>query len=149
MIKQTLLTLILFLAALRLLAQVPQGINYQAVIRDNTGSVLGTQPIGMRLSVLNVGGTAYQETHSASTNDLGLVNLVIGNGTPVVGTFSAINWANGPYTVQVEADIAGGTNYQIIGSQQLMSVPYAHYSNEAKRLTGGSSAKTLIYLGGM
>ena len=71
---------------------------------------------------------AYVETHTVATNDYGLVNLVIGQGTAQSGVFADIDWANGPYWAQLEADITGGTNYVTYGSQQLMSVPYALYA---------------------
>ena len=53
---------------------------------------------------------------------------MIGQGTPVSGDFSLIDWSDGPYYAQLEADVNGGTNYQNFGSQQLMSVPYALYA---------------------
>jgi len=57
-----------------------------------------------------------------------LVSLEIGSGTVVSGTFAGINWAIGPYFIKTETDPAGGTNYSIIGTNQLMSVPYALFS---------------------
>jgi trimeric autotransporter adhesin len=62
-------------------AQAPQGINYQAVIRDATGNILTNQNVRLRINIrtASVSGTVtYAETHSAITNAYGLVNLVIG-----------------------------------------------------------------------
>jgi uncharacterized protein (TIGR02145 family) len=87
--------------------------------------------VGMRISILQgstTGTAVYVETHSPTTNANGLVSIEIGGGTVVSGSFSAINWANGPYYVKTETDPAGGTNYSITGTQQLLSVPYALYA---------------------
>ena len=127
--KHFLLTISLFLTTLALFAQAPQGINYQAVIRDPSGNSVTNQTVNIRMSILaGLPPAVYSETHTVATNDYGLVNLVIGQGTPVGGVFADIDWSAGPYFVQLEADITGGTNYVTFGSQQLMSVPYALYA---------------------
>ena len=49
-----------------LYAQAPQGVNYQAVARNNAGAVLQNQPVSVRLTVhdvTTVGTVIYQETH--------------------------------------------------------------------------------------
>lgn len=127
--KKFLYTLSLLLVAAAAMAQVPQGINYQAVLRDPSGNSVTNQTVNVRISVLAGQPPAvYTETHTLTTNDYGLVNMVIGQGTPQSGVFADIDWANGPYSVQLEADITGGINYVTYGSQQLMSVPYALYA---------------------
>lgn len=114
-------------------AQSPQSINYQAVVRNTSGDVIKNQNVRFRLSITEGtnGFTVYTETHQATTNLLGLVNLSIGGGTPVVGSFSNINWANNTKSLKVEVDITGGTNYVLMGSQQLVSVPYSLYADKA------------------
>jgi hypothetical protein len=57
-----------------------------------------------------------------------LASIEIGGGTVVSGNFSTINWANGPYFIKTETDPAGGINYTITGTSQLLSVPYAMYA---------------------
>ncbi len=131
--KRILLSLSLLLTTVAAMAQVPQGINYQAVMRDGAGMLIASQTVALRISIIQ-GGSAtsvYQETHTTTTNQFGLVNLTIGFGTPVQGSFSAIDWANGPYSAQIEADINGGSAYVLFGSQQLMSVPYALYAESS------------------
>ena len=110
-------------------AQVPQGINYQAVVRDASGNQLSNQAISLRITILeNNTTTVYQETHAVTTNGFGLVNLVIGQGSAIQGAFSSIDWSAGSYFAQLETDVSGGSNYLVMGSQQLMSVPYALYA---------------------
>ena len=70
----------------------------------------------------------YSETQTATTNANGLVSLQIGMGTALSGTFAGIDWAAGPYYVKTETDLSGGTNYTIISSNELLSVPYALFS---------------------
>jgi hypothetical protein len=55
-----------------------------------------------------------------------LVSAVIGQGTAVQGTFAGINWSNTNKFLQVEVDLGNG--YVDLGTQQLMSVPFALYA---------------------
>lgn len=119
-------------------AQAPQGINYQAVIRDNGGAVLANQAVGMKVSILqgSPSGTAvYEESFSPTTSQFGLVNVVIGQGTVISGDFTTIDWSAGPYYAEVSADETGGTSYSVLGTQQLMSVPYSLYAETAENVT--------------
>jgi hypothetical protein len=112
-------------------AQAPNKMSYQCVIR-NAGSTLVTNTgVSIRISILqdSESGTAvFTETHSVTTNVNGLATLQIGTGTPVSGTFAAVNWAAGPYFIKTETDPTGGTNYTITGTSELASVPYALYA---------------------
>jgi hypothetical protein len=112
-------------------SQAPQKMSYQAVIRNNSNALIISTPVGMRISILQgsaTGTVVYVETQTPITNANGLVSLAIGNGTVITGSFSAINWANGPYYIKTETDPFGGTAYTIIGTSELMSVPYALFS---------------------
>ena len=111
--------------------QAPQKMSYQAVIRNSNDSLLISTPVGMRISLVQgapSGTVVFSETQAATTNANGLVSLQIGMGTAVSGTFACIDWAAGPYYVKTETDLAGGTNYTIISSNELLSVPYALFS---------------------
>ena len=111
--------------------QTPQKMSYQAVIRNAGGALLPNQNVGIRIQILQgseYGAAVYVETHTRTTNANGLATLEIGGGTVVLGSFSGINWAGGPYFLKTEIDPAGGTSYSIIGTNQLLSVPYALYA---------------------
>ena len=98
-------------------------------MRQANGDVVNNQAVSVRISILAALPPAvYVETHAPTTNSFGLVNVVIGNGAATQGAFSTINWGNGPYFIQLEIDVLGGSNYAMMGSQQLMSVPYALYA---------------------
>lgn len=135
--KQTLLLLLLSLSFTNF-AQSPEAFKYQAVVRDAGNTILANQAVGMRFSVQqgSIGGAAvYVETFDATTNAYGLVNIELGSGTVVSGTFSTINWENGPYFIETAVDITGGTTYSVMGTSQLLSVPYALHSKTATNVT--------------
>jgi hypothetical protein len=125
---------VLTLMGFAAMAQVPQSIPYQAVARNTAGNLIANQNVSLRFSIHDstAGGTIiFQETQSVTTNVLGLFSVNIGAGTPVVGTFSTINWGTNSKFTQVEIDPTGGANYIDMGTQQMMSVPYSIYSKNA------------------
>ncbi len=122
------LTLCLLLAPALVFAQVPQAFEFQGVARGAGGNVLSSRPISLRLGILagSPSGTlAYQETASTTTSPFGLFSVQVGNGTPVVGSFAGVAWASADHYLKVELDTAGGSNYQVLGTSKLLSVPYA------------------------
>lgn len=83
--------------------QAPDKFNYQAVLRDASGNVKANTGANIEISILQgsaTGTAVYTETHAATTNAFGLINLEIGNGTLVSGNFSTIDWAVGPYLLK-------------------------------------------------
>ncbi|MEJ6506076.1 MAG: hypothetical protein QNL86_05710, partial [Crocinitomicaceae bacterium] len=115
-------------------SQAPEGINYQAVLRDNLGTAISSSEVGLKITIFQnaANGTiAYEESFEAPTDNFGLVNLVIGQGNTLTGDFATIDWSNGPFFIEVAADENGGTDYEIMGTQELMSVPYALYAKTA------------------
>ena len=125
--KKLLLVLSLFISLLTY-AQVPQGISYQAIALNGSGTPVVSSNVRVKLSVLDgtaTGSVIYSETHLKTTNAQGLFNLTIGQGTVVSGVFNTINWGTNSKFLKVEMDAAGGTTYVIVGTTQLLSVPYA------------------------
>jgi len=118
------------------LAQSPNLMSYQAIIRNASNQLIVNAPIGVRVSVLQgsaTGTVVFRETYNSNptTNSNGLLGLNIGSGVSVIGSFAQVNWSQGPYFVQVEADPSGGTNYSISSVSQLLSVPYALHAKTA------------------
>jgi uncharacterized protein (TIGR02145 family) len=145
----------LFLLSLvhtQLIAQAPQRISYQAVVRNSSNGLVSSTQVGMRISILqgSASGTAvYAERHTPTTNENGLLTIEIGGGTLESGTFSSIQWANGPFFIKSETDPAGGTSYSITGTTQLLSVPYALYANTAGNgIPPGTQAGQMLYWDG-
>jgi hypothetical protein len=137
----TICTAILITASV--FAQAPNKMSYQAVIRNNSNVLVTNQTVGMQISILQSsanGTSVYTETQTSNTNANGLTSIEIGGGTVVSGSFSTIDWANGPYFIKTETDPAGGTNYTITGTTQLLSVPYAQFAK-----TSGGIAEYAIF----
>ena len=111
-------------------AQSPQKLSYQAVIRNSSGQLVTSHAVGIKISILQGTTTVYSETQTPNTNANGLVSIEIGGGTG----FDMIDWSNGSYFIKTETDPTGGTNYTISGTNQLLSVPYALYSEKAANL---------------
>lgn len=129
---KTLFTSILLVITFYISAQVPQQISYQAVARNSSGQVIQNQTIGVKLDLRqgsSSGTIVFSETHSKTTNQLGLFTLGIGSVS--TAAFSSINWENGPYFLEVSIDPNGGSSYTSMGTQQLLSVPYALYAKNA------------------
>lgn len=128
-----------------LLAQSPDRMSYQAVIRDASNKLVTNTVVAMQISILQdstSGTSVYVETQTPTTNANGLVSIELGGGTVISGNFSTINWAKGPYFVKTETDpdgATGGTSYTITGISQLLSVPYALYAANAGTATGGGN----------
>jgi len=142
------LTLLLFVTVtLTVFAQSPEKMSYQAIIRAQDNSLVTNSNISLKIIVHQgtVSGTnVYLETHSVSTNSNGLVSLEIGTGRIVTGNFSSIAWEKGPYFIETQVDVSGGTNYNIVGVTQLLSVPYALHAKTAERIVGTNPYKALI-----
>jgi hypothetical protein len=115
-------------------AQAPQGINYQAVVRNSLGNIMSNTPVGIKVSIhqgFPTGTVVYSESFAPTTSSLGLVNLVIGQGNILSGSFSGINWGAGPYYCELGLDPTGGTSYASMGTQEFVSVPYALYAESS------------------
>lgn len=119
------------LASQKIHAQSPPGINYQGIARNPDGKPLSQRDITIRINILNNGAEGaieYAESHTVKTNSFGLFTLVIGAGSTEQGNFEMIAWSTGNKWLRVEMDPDGGHSYQLMGAQQLMSVPYAFYA---------------------
>ena len=115
-------------------SQTPESFKYQAVVRDGSNLILANQNVGVQLRILqgSPSGTAvYTETFTVTTNQFGLINLEIGTGT-TTDDFSLIDWGNDTYFVENGIDVTGGTSYSIMGTSQLLSVPYALHAKSAE-----------------
>ena len=136
----TLLALAAF--ALTMFAQSPDLMTYQAVLRDAENHLLTNQAVAVQISIIQGAPNSspvYSEVHTLSTNDNGLVSLEIGDG--VSGDdFSLVDWSSGPYFLKTETDPAGGSNYTITSTSQLLSVPFAKYADEAGNAFSGNYA---------
>ena len=116
------------------IAQAPQQISYQAVVRYPNNALVANSVVSVRISILHGDGTvAYCETHRPTTTPNGLFNINIGSGTVESGSMEGIDWGSGNYQMRSEVDYDGGTNYRLATEGQMLSVPYSFYANRAKQ----------------
>jgi hypothetical protein len=131
--KKLLITLLLALTStLSLQAQTPQGFNYQATVRNAGGELIVNQNVNFRFNIQQGSETSspiFTEIHLVSPDDLGQVNLVIGDGTSTIGDFSQIDWSLGSYFLGIELNTGAG--YVAMGTTQLLSVPFALYAENS------------------
>ena len=137
-------TLYIFLLCIVFInAQAQTGLNFQGVARTGNNIILASQPISLRLSILqgsSTGVTEYVETRRVITNAQGLFTAVIGDTGAIstVGNFTIINWKNTPKFLKIEMDAAAGNNFITMGTTQFQYVAYAQYANsvDAENITG-------------
>ena len=144
--KQFYTLLAVFLLSAPTWAQSPEKMSYQAVIRNNSNELLVEKQVGMQISILQGSTAVYTETQTATTNVNGLLSIAIGEGT-TSDDFTSIDWSTGPYFIKTETDPAGGTDYSITGTSQLLSVPYALHAKTAGSVTETQTLADVVVLG--
>jgi hypothetical protein len=134
--KGLLLFLLAFVFCVTGSSQKPESFNYQAVVRNSAGVIVDTKPVSVRLSVLAgsaSGTTVYKEVQSATTNNVGLISLSIGNGTEKTGNFTSIDWNANKYFLKIEIDPAGGSSFDEMSIIQLLNIPFETLKKSSKR----------------
>ena len=119
-------------------AQTPQAVCYQASAKDNQGVDLVGQDISIRASIVRgnpSGNPQWEEIHTPATDQFGLFAINIGEGNPTgngsLTDFADIDWGGGIYWLRIEMDPTGGSDFAMMGSTQILSVPYALYAEGA------------------
>jgi len=113
--KMLFLTAVFFVVTYTGIAQVPEGFNYQAVVRDATGAVLINQTIPVKIALLAnspTGPMFWEEQHTVISNQFGLISLVLGTGTRTGGTiasFSSIDWSAQTVYIRTSLQYPGTT----------------------------------------
>ncbi len=107
-----------------------QSFNYQAVVRDATGTPVVNQSIGVQVQIFEgiaPDNLVYTETHTVTSTAQGIISLAVGTGT-TADNFNTINWSQQNQWIGIAVDITGGTTYTSIGTTKLQQVPYALYA---------------------
>ena len=116
-------------------AEAQNSFAYQAVIRSAKGDLVSNQEVGMQFSLIYDGKVVYSETHKTKTNQYGNVQVEVGKGQTVSGTFAEVPWSTMQVMMKIEADPDGGTNYIDLGTIQLQPAPYAMYAPAAGKVS--------------
>ena len=125
------MTMALF-PVVELCAQTIKGIPYQTVVRDEQGNPVADQELTVRFYIQRTLSTRsgaqpvtlYSETHTATSDANGLVRLQVGEGTPIEGSFGAVDWW-GKVSIETEIELAGSGEAVFTSTQELGTVPYA------------------------
>ena len=127
------------------------GITYQAVLynpsgeilpgNNNANAVLSNKDICLRFSITDAQTSLeYQETQRVTTDEFGMVNLVIGSGNQIGGyaaSFTTIVWNSTTKKLQVAIDVTGTcSNFVEISNQNFSAVPFAYASKTAESVSG-------------
>ena len=138
----------LLFVSVQLSAQT-KGITYQAVIYNPSGeslpgvnndnSPMANKSVCLQFSIVDASSQIeYQESISTTTDEFGMVNLVIGNGLQTDGyatSFSNIAWSVDQKKLKVALDVAGQCfDFVDISLQKFEAVPYAFSANSAYNL---------------
>ena len=129
--KKVLSICIMLIMASPLLAQAPLGFNYQGIAREADGVPISSKEIAVRVSIIDgpQGSNQFTEEHFLTTNEFGLFTAVIGQGSGN-STLNSVDWSQGNLWLQIEFD-PDNSGYILMGSQQLMSVPYALFAQQS------------------
>ena len=131
--KNKLPLLLFFLLSIQLFAQT-DGMSYQAVIlspspqelpgQDVARNILPNAELKVRFSIFDAQeALEYQEIHSTKTDAFGMINLIIGQGSPENGVFTEMDWNGTKKVLEVEINLNGTFNR--ISKQNLYYTPFA------------------------
>lgn len=148
------LLIALFIGAFssNLWAQAPQAVCYQALAKDNQNNNILESTIGIRATIVRGsanGVNEWIEIHTPQTDQFGLFTIEIGQGSVVPGgaqtAFENIDWGQGEYWLRIEFDPFNAGNYELMGANKIISVPYALYAEGANTANSADVANTAIY----
>ena len=131
--KKLILTTGFMVLAFAVLAQAPAAFNYQAIARTSSGDIMAEKELTIRVGILLNDNLVWQEDHVVTTNQQGHFSIKIGgdkaiNGTGTAGSFDGIDWGIGSYMVNLKVDDDSDNDFLDLGSNELLSVPYALYA---------------------
>ena len=128
-----LITFLLFMSV-SLYAQTPEKLPYQTIIKTVDNELVSNSDITLKIILRQgspSGSISYEENHSITTDELGLVSIEIGTGTAIQGDFNTIAWSQGVNFIETQVDVNGGTDFISVSVNQLLSVPYALHAKTA------------------
>lgn len=137
----------LFALSTSVWSQPPTIIPYQAVARNGAGEPIANAAVDGRFTLHENsfnGPVIWQELQTVSTNAFGHFSVYLGN----VVSLSTVSWSVGNKFLQIELDL--GSGYIDMGTQQLLSVPYALHSASANAIapSGAQQGQVLTYCEG-
>lgn len=118
---------------------IPKGMNYQAVAKDLKGNIIPNEKISLKIYLFsnesNLRTNYYSEIHEITTNNLGLFNLVIGEGNENQGNYGLVPWNTENIWLEVALKDKDRSVFNTVSNSKLMAVPYAIYARTTDHLT--------------
>ncbi|MCX7550974.1 tail fiber domain-containing protein [Xanthomarina sp. F2636L] len=143
--------LFLLTFCMTLISNAQQGINYKAIIKDGSGNVVTNTLVVVQFSILQsaVQTNIYTEIHTPTTDGNGFIIVNIGEGTPISGVYTTIDWGIDEHYLNVKINTGGGLID--MGTIAFKAVPYAlsvpSKSVAINDLKDGKANTTTIALG--
>lgn len=133
--KKIIISTFLIFAIKMSMAQTPNLINYQAVALNSAGSPIANASIKVRVKIHNgtsTGTVIYVEERSVNTDANGLFNFQIDGPGKIIGAgaIGTLDWVNGAKFLQIEIDPTNGSSFIDMGTQELVTVPFAKVADK-------------------
>ena len=129
------LIFLLLVSAYTASAQTP-GFNYQALILNSSKIEipgtdmqpaeipLGLEEITVRFTITNEVGIEYSEEHTLTTDENGMISVIVGEGTPTNKTFYNIIWDGKLKYLNVELNIlSNNEGFVFLDTQKILYIP--------------------------
>ncbi len=139
--KNLILWLLLF-SSLQVFGQSNlSGFSYQAVVRTDDGKAFNNKEINVIIDLYDKDkeNPIYTEEHITRTDQFGQINLVVGKGNSLYGSFEKTPWENANIYYKVQL-INDQENLEIISEAELLAVPFALYAKTAGELKNDNSS---------
>lgn len=124
-------------------SQYQKGMKYQAVARNLDGHFMANENLLLKVklhSLLQEEEAAYIETHKVKTNQIGLFELVIGEGKVEQGIFHNIPWSTEDIFMAIYLKDSKSNQFLELNDSKLMAVPYAFHAITANSLVDPSNS---------
>ena len=132
--KKILTLFVMFLCGWSIVSAQTPAFGYQAVVRNADNELVANTDVNVTITVMSGTSVRYIETQTGTTDTLGMLNLLVGTGTPTPANttdFAAIDWSTADTIVTTI--VAGEDTYEI--KTALRAVPYALQSGNSPLTT--------------
>jgi hypothetical protein len=117
---------------------------WQAIIRDDSGTVWTDKELTLKWSILNEQlALRYAEEHKVFTNSQGLITLKIGNGENKERSLDRIDWSKEKLIIRSEVDLTAGRQFKNAMNHPLSVMPYAINALIADSIKGSISLASI------
>jgi len=112
-------------------AQTPSAFSYQGMLLNEDGYGIDNKTADFIITISETNSSVniyYQELQEVTTDQNGVFNINIGEGTSLQGTMDDVDWLASVPFIEVEYDLSDGQGSQSLGYTQFNSVPFCFHS---------------------